>query len=173
MDTKNGLNRHTKFALMAALAAGFVSFVMIITFIDMLTLLFIPSVMIMVFLSARSAFRRQMKGHGTLTGKKIFPIAMEVGTLSHFYTFALYFPLNYFFEGFHELSLEIIGTYILLILVIGGISLLMFVWIAVPMYIGVGHLLKSMENGEYEDDKILNESILDDGLLRSDLEPIK
>ncbi len=173
MDTKNGLNRHTKFAFMAAIAAGLVSLLMISTFLEMLTPLFLPAVMIMVFLAARSAFRRRMKGEGALTGKTIFQIALEVGMVTHFYTFALYFPLHYFLIDFNGVSLEVFGTWIVLTLVFGLISLIMFVWIAVPMYIGVGYLLKSMEDGQYDEPKILDESILDDGLLISDLDSAK
>jgi hypothetical protein len=51
---------------------------------------------------------------------------------------------------------------------IGGIaSIVMFVWIAVPMYIGIGHLLKSFEFEEKEQDRITDANILDD-LLETD-----
>ncbi|MDG1334411.1 MAG: hypothetical protein P8P74_18905 [Crocinitomicaceae bacterium] len=170
MDTNTGLNRHTKFASMAAIAAGLVSFIMMVTFLDILTPIFLPAVMIMVFLSARSAFRRRMKNRGALTGKVIFSIALEVGTLSHYYTFALFFPLYYFIMDFNGITLEVFGSYVALTLMIGTISLLMFVWIAVPMYVGVGHLLKSMEKGALNEPLKYDDAILDDGLLTSDVD---
>lgn len=172
MDTNNGLNRHTKYALMAAIAAGLVSFLLIAVFIDMLTLAFVPCVMIMVFLAARSAFRRQTKGHGVLTGRKIFGIAMEVGSVTHFYTFALYVPVAFFLDGGTINDPRILGTYLLTTLILGFVSLIMFVWIAVPMYVGVGHLLKSIEGEDYNQRRTLNDSLLDDDLLSSDLDTV-
>lgn len=172
MDTNGELNRHTKFALMAAVAAGLVSFIMMITFLEFLTPLFLPAVMIMVFFSARSAFRRRMKNQGALDRKVIFSIALEVGTLSHYYTFALFFPLYYFIIDFQGLTLEMFGSYIGLTLMIGTLSLLAFVWIAVPMYVGVGHLLKSMEKGMFDEPLKYDDTILDDGLLRSDVDTV-
>jgi hypothetical protein len=172
MNTNSGLNRHTLFALMASLAAGLVSFLLITFFIDMLNVLFIPTVMVVVFFAARSAFRRQMKGHIVLTGKKIFTIALEVGTLTHFYAFSLYLPLVFLVEDGTGLSAELIGGY-LLITFIGGIaSLVMFVWIAVPMYIGIGHLVRVILGEENNERKTLNDSLLDDGFLSSDLDAI-
>ena len=164
MET-NGLNRHTTYALLSAGAAGLISFLMIATFLDMLTWVFLPAVMIMVFVSAYFAFRRQMRGRGALHGKKIFSIALEVGILSHFYTFALFFPLHYFVFDFSGISLEIVGTYLVATLVVGLISLVMFVWIAVPMYVGVGYLLKSMEGGKNDRQRAFDDSILDDDFL--------
>ncbi|MFK7784290.1 MAG: hypothetical protein AB8B56_04190 [Crocinitomicaceae bacterium] len=172
MDTNNQLSRHTKFALLASLAAGLVSFLMITLFIDMLTLLFVPCVMIMVFLSARSAFRRQMKGFNVLTGRKIFGIAMEVGSVTHFYTFALYIPIAFFIDGGSLEDPQIIGTYLFMTFILGIVSLVMFVWIAVPLYMGVGHLLKSIEGEDYHQRKALDDSLLDDGFLSSDLDAV-
>lgn len=169
METQNGLNRHTKFALMAAVAAGIVSFIMITTFIDLLSLIFLPAVMIMVFVSAYFAFKRRMKNGRALTGRRIFNIALEVGTLSHFYTFALYLPLMYFTEGTPRFEPELIGTYIFATLILGFVSLIMFVWIAVPMYVGVGHILKAMEDGQYDQQRVQDEFILDDGLVETDM----
>ena len=147
---------------MSALAAGVVSFVMIATFISMLEWIFIPSVMLMVFIAAYFSFRRQMRNHGELTSKRIFSIAMEVGTVTHFYTFAFYLPFNYFISYYQGISGEIVGGYLVLTLLFGISSLVAFVWIAVLMYMSIGHLLKSMEVGTVFTEHELDNSILDD-----------
>ena len=168
MDTKNGLSRHFKFALMSALAAGLISIIMRATFLEVFNWLFSPSVMIMVFISAFFAFRRQMRGKGALNGKRIYKIALEVGTISHFYTFALYFPLNFFVYDLSGLSSEMFMSYIASTFVVGIISIILFVWIAVPMYMGVGHILKSLEKDIPFDLKIGDESLLDDVIATAD-----
>lgn len=163
MEAINKLSRPMKYALMSALAAGIVSAIMITTFIDMFSWLFIPSVMIMVFISAYYAFRRQMLGKGALNGKRILGLAAEVGTLTHFYTFALYFPLNYLIYDFRPFSADLAGIYVVSFLFIGFVSIIMFVWIAVPMYLGVGYLQQSMEKNlsihDHIDDKLILDSL--------------
>ncbi len=165
MDTIRNLNRQTKFALMSALAAGFVSSIMLFTFFDFLSWLFLPSVMAMVFVSANFAFRRQMHGKGTLTGRRIFHLGLEVGSVSHFYTFAFYFPLQYFLTNFQGVNWEIVGAYFIITLVVSIVSVLMFVWIAVPMYVGVGYLLMYFEKDAYRENRVLNDDIIDDIVL--------
>ena len=165
MDTKNGINRETQFALMSAGAAGLVSVALIYFFIDMLTWHFIPCVMVMVFISAYFAFRRRASGKGELTSRRITNVALEVGLLTHFYTFALYLPVMYFSQGSQAIDLELFGMWILFTGIAGLISLLMFVWIAVPIYMGIGHIQKALEKGQYGENRILDESILDDVLM--------
>ena len=121
--------------------------------------------MIVVFFAARSAFRRQMKVHGSLTGRKIFWIAAEVGTLTHFYAFALYLPIVFILNGGGSLSGELFGMYIVCALIAGFASLIMFVWIAIPMYAGIGYIVRMIEGEGRDQQKILNDSLLDDGLL--------
>lgn len=162
MDTNKGLSRQTKYALMSGAAAAVVSSIMLSTFLDSFNWIFVPSVAIMVFISAYFAFRRQMRNKGALNGRRIFGIAFEVGTLSHFYTFALYFPLDYFINDFRNgVDGEIVAWYFASILIVGIISIIMFVWIAIPMYMGIGYIQKAMENDISTDMLIDDESILD------------
>lgn len=168
MDNKTELNRQTMFALLSAAVAGIVSIVLIAFFIDMLHWLFVPSVMIMVFISAYFAFGRRLKGRGELENKRIILTAFEVGTLTHFYTFALYLPLYFFFSHPEPMSADVIGRYIFGIFFGGGVSLCMFVWIAVPMYIGVGYIQKNFEKDLYFDDESFNDSLIDDDFILSE-----
>jgi hypothetical protein len=126
--------------------------------------------MIMVFISAFFAFRRQIRGEGILTGTSIFLIALEVGTLTHFYTFALYLPLSYLVYPVSVFDGELFQVWIGLTLLMGLVSLIMFVWIAVPMHVAVGYVLKHIEKGMYDEPIVLDDTILDDTLLGSDLD---
>jgi hypothetical protein len=163
MDSSVKLSRPMNFALLSALGAGIVATLMIVTFIDMLHWVFIPSVMIMVYISAYFAFRRQMRGRGELVGKKIFTIALEVGTLTHFYTFALYLPAYFFLFIQQEFSIETLSVYLYGVVVGGLVSLIAFVWIAVPLYAAVGYLLKSMEKNDFlHEDELTETDILTD-----------
>lgn len=165
MEAFNKLNRQTKFGLISALIAGLVSIVLLVVFsFDFLKWLFLPSVMLMVFVSAYYAFRRQMRGKGALTDTRVYKLAFEVGTMSHLYTFALYFPLYYFFHDFNGISFEMLGIYIGTVIFVTFFSLLMFVWIAVPMYIGVGFFQKYLEKEIQFKSETNAESILD-GIL--------
>lgn len=165
MNLLNKLKRETRYALLCAIAGGLLSFLMISTFIEMFNYLFVLAVTIAVFASAYFAFRRQTRYEGELTGRRIFALAAEVGTLSHFYTFALYFPLYYFLYDFGGVNVELLGTYFGMVLFMGFVSIIMFVWIAVPLYLGVGHLVKSMESNLDISTHTFNDAILDDELL--------
>lgn len=145
MEFFQNLNRETLYALLSSLAAGLVSLILLVLFIDMFNYLFLLAVMTAVFTSAYFAFRRQTRYEKQLTGKRVLQLAFEVGTLSHFYTFALYFPLNYFLFEFRGINLDLFGAYIGATLIVSFVSIIMFVWIAVPMYLGIGHIVKSME----------------------------
>ena len=171
MEAKNAVNRQTMFALLSALAAGIVSYVLVIFFIEMLHWLFVPSVMIMVFISAYYAFRGQTRGNKDLTFKRIFWIAFEVGTRTHFYTFALYIPLYFFAFEFDGFSAEIFGMWIGMTLFMGLVSLVMFIWIAISMYIGVGYIQKSFEKVLDFDQHTIDDSILDDDSTQSEIKP--
>lgn len=161
MEANKRLNRETEYALMSAGAAGIVSIIMLATFLELFTWLFVPSVMIMVFVSAYFAFRRQMRGKGALNRDRIFKLAAEIGTLSHFYTFALYFPLNDLIYDYRGFNLDSAGIYLGSILIFGIVSIVFFVWIAVPMYVGVGHILKTVEKNVYLKDHLDVKPILD------------
>jgi len=176
MPTKSQSIRPLKYALISSGLAGLVSVVLTGLFIDMLTLVFIPAVMIMVFVSAYFAFRRQMRNRGALAGRRIFHIALEVGTLSHFYTFALYFPLAYFTDSLgsitSEMSLELVMSYVISALAGGLVSLIFFFWLSIPMYLGVGYIIKAMEGDEFPDSETLNESLLDDVIVETEVDPL-
>lgn len=157
------------FALLSAVGAGLVSLVLIAFFIDILHWLFVPSVTIMVFVSAYFAFRRRVGEKGELTGKLISQIALEVGTLTHYYTFALYLPLFFLFGLSQELSSDTIVMYLFGIVAGGTVSFVMFVWVAVPMYIGVGYIQKKLEKELYFNDDKPDESLLNDDLAQSEI----
>ena len=170
MEAFNKLNRQTKFGLISALIAGLVSIVLLVVLsFDFLKWLFLPSVMLMVFVSAYYAFRRQMRGKGALTDTRVYKLAFEVGTMSHLYTFALYFPLYYFFYDFNGISFDMLGIYIGTVIFVTIFSLLMFVWIAVPMYIGVGYIQKNFEKELYFNDDKPDESLLNDDFAQSEI----
>ncbi len=162
MEFFENLNRETRYALLSSIAAGLVSFFLLTLFIDMFNYLFILAVMIAVFTSAFFAFRRQTRHESKLTKRRILQLAFEVGTLSHFYTFALYFPMNYFILEFRGIDPSLFGAYIISTLVVGVISIIMFIWVAVPMYIGIGHILKSTEKKDKSTQLHGNEELLDD-----------
>ena len=146
METYKRLPREVEYALMSAAAAALVSFIMIATFLELFSWLFIPAVSIMVFISAYFAFRRQMRGKSALNRRRIIRLASEVGTVSHFYTFALFFPLDYLLSDYQNgLDSELVLMYLASIFIMGLISNIFFVWIAVPMYIGIGYIQKSIE----------------------------
>lgn len=168
MDTSNRLPRETEYALMSALVAAIVSGIMLATFLDLFQWSFVPCVSIMVFISAYFAFRRQMRGKAALDRKRIFNLALEVGTVSHFYTFALYFPVDYLLSDYSNgLNGELVATFIAAVFGLGLISIIFFVWIAVPMYIGVGYIQKSVEKHLHADEHIEEESLLD-SILETD-----
>lgn len=151
MNGFNRLNRSLKYALLSALAAGLIATCLIVFFIEMLNFLFIPSVVIAVFVSAYFAFRRQMRRKGELEVSRIFKLAFEVGTISHVYAFAIYLPANFFLYDFNGVDVAILFMYLGSTLVMSFFSILMFIWIAVPMYLGIGFLLKSIEkNGVFD-----------------------
>lgn len=163
MKSFNQLARPVRYALLSAISAGILAAFMINTFIDLLTWIFVPSVMIMVFISAYFAFRRQMRGKGRLERRKLFQLAMEVGTVSHVYTFALYLPLNYFLVSQdRSLSPEVFAVYLGSILLFSFFSLIMFIWISVPLYLGIGYVMKSTEESMQFDEFNSDEVILDE-----------
>ena len=47
------------------------------------------------------------------------------------------------------------------------VSLMMFVWIALAIYIGIGSILKHVEKEMHDDPIVLNDTILDDALIGS------
>lgn len=165
MNTLNQLSRPVKYALLSALAAGILGTLLINSIIEMLSWIFVPSVIIMVFFSAFFTFRRQMRGVGKLTARRIFLLSIEVGTLSHFYAFALYLPLNFFFvTQTGSLNPELLLAYLLATLVMGFVSILMFVWFAVPMYLGIGYLVKAAEESMTFDEYSMDAPSLDNGI---------
>lgn len=166
MKTFGNLSREVRYALFSAVGAGLFSFLLIVIFFSMLNWLFIPVVMLMVYLSAYFAFKRRASGKGELGARKIFSMALEVGTITHFTTFAVFLPINYFIFYYEGLTLDVFLSYISITLLIGFVSLILLGWLAVPMYIGIGYLIKSTEKDEDFSVHELNDSILDDDLSR-------
>ncbi len=164
MDAFNQLARPLKYALLCAAAAGLVGTFLINFVSEMLTWIFVPSVIIMVFVSAYFAFKRQMKRGGRLDARRIFLLALEVGTLSHLYSFAIYLPLNFFLVSQGTMRPELVLTYVLSVIVMSIVSVIMYIWIAVPMYLGIGHLLKAAEETMTFDDHNMDAPSLDSGV---------
>jgi hypothetical protein len=164
MNTFNHLARPIKYALLCAIAAGLLGTFIVNLVSEMLTWIFVPSVVIMVFVCAYFAFRRQMRGKGRLDSRRIFLLSLEVGTLSHLYTFMLYIPLNFFFETQGEFRPELIFFYILGTILMSLVSIISYVWFAVPMYLGIGYLIKSMEESMSFDENDLDAPSLDTGI---------
>jgi riboflavin transporter FmnP len=88
-----------------------------------------------------------------------------VGTVSHLYTFALYLPLNFFllFDP-NELVPELIVGYFLATIVMSFFSILMYIWVAVPLYLGIGYLVKSIEESMIFDEYSVDAPSLDGGI---------
>lgn len=164
MDAFNQLSRPFKYALLCAMAAGLVGTFLINFISTMLSWIFVLAVIIMVFVSAYFAFKRQMKRVGRLDGRRIFLLALEVGTLSHLYTFALYLPLNFFFVTERAMNPELILAYIAGVIVMSVVSIIMYIWIAVPMYLGIGYLLKAAEETMTFDEHNMDDPSLDSGV---------
>lgn len=172
MNGFNRLNRPFKYALLSALAAGIICSLLIAFFIEMLNYLFVPSVIIAVFLSAYFSFRRQMRRKGELVVRKIFTMSLEVGTVSHVYAFAIYLPLNFFMYEFQGINAEIFFMYFFFTLGLSFFSILMYIWVAVPLYVGVGFLLKKIEGNMTFDYEGIDSSMLDQAQTNPDWDPL-
>ncbi len=165
MNVLNQLARPVKYALLCAIVAGIVGTLMINSIIEMLSWVFVPSVIIMVFVTAYFAFRRQLRSEGKLTPRRIFLLSLEVGTVSHVCTFALYFPLNFFLlSQASSLNPELILAYIISTLVVSFVSVVMYIWVAVPLYLGIGYLVKSIEEPMTFDVHSMEATSIDDGI---------
>lgn len=172
MDGINRLNRPLKYALLSAASAGLIASFLIAFLIDMLNFLFVPSVILAVFLSAFFAFRRQMRGRGELETSRIFKLALEVGTVSHVYAFAIYLPFNFFLYEYHGMNAEIFFLYLFFTLAMSFFSILMYVWIAVPMYLGIGFLIRAIEKNVTFDRQFNNNLIIDSTNTNPDWDPL-
>lgn len=172
MDGINRLNRPLKYALLSAASAGLIASFLIAFFIEMLNFLFVPAVMVAVFLSAYFAFRRQMRGRGELVVSRIFKLALEVGTVSHAYAFAIYLPANFFLYEYHGMNAEIFFLYLFFTLAMSFFSILMFIWIAVPMYLGIGFLIREMEKNLTFDQQLNNIPVIDSTQTNPDWDPL-
>ena len=59
---------------------------------------------------------------------------------------------------------DLIGMYFLSLIVMTIVSIVMYIWIAVPMYLGIGYLLKAAEETMTFDDHNMDAPSLDSGV---------
>jgi hypothetical protein len=173
MEVFDRLSRETVYAILCALAAGlFSTFLIYFFFGGFIQWIFVPIVMFTVFISGYFAFAREITKMEMLTGRRIFQMSLEVGSVTHFSTFALYFLVNYFIYDYRGISLDLFGRWIGTTLAIGFISLFMFVWVAVPIYAGMGYILQSREKNKQIVQIDYDDSILDSFLETEEVDDL-